>query len=83
MQDLTDKAFKYRDKLPLQRQLEVNIQRNLAYEDFESAEAQVKLQLEVDPTNEFYNDVLFGIYGETKNIDAYYEQSERPFPERA
>jgi hypothetical protein len=79
VQDLTDLAYRYRDKLPLQKQLEVNIQRNLAYSNFEAAEAQVKLQLEVDPTNEFYNDVLFGIYGDTRNIEAYYNQSEALF----
>ncbi|OZV69948.1 hypothetical protein [Winogradskyella aurantia] len=79
VQDVTDKAYAFRSKLPLQKQLEVNIQRNLAFKDFDLAEQQVKLQLEVDPTNEFYNDVLFGIYGETRNIDGYYKQSEALF----
>ncbi|MBC2845356.1 tetratricopeptide repeat protein [Winogradskyella flava] len=79
VQDLTDKAFENRNKLPLQRQLEVHIQRNLAYENFDDAARQVKLQLEVDPHNPFYNDVLFSIYGETKQTDKFLKSSERLF----
>ncbi len=79
VQDLTDKAFENRSKLPLQKQLEVHIQRNLAYGNFDDAIEQVKLQLEVDPHNTFYNDVLFSIYGETKQIDNYLKSSERLF----
>ncbi|WP_299116824.1 hypothetical protein [uncultured Winogradskyella sp.] len=79
VQDLTDKAFENRNKLPLQKQLEVHIQRNLAYENFEDAAEQVKLQLEVDPHNAFYNQVLFSIYGETKQTDKFLKSSERLF----
>ncbi|MDT0558764.1 hypothetical protein RM697_08900 [Ichthyenterobacterium sp. W332] len=79
VQDLTDKAFEYRQRLPLQKQLEVNIQRNLAYENFEDAEEQVQLQLEVDPHNAFYNDVLFSIYGETRETEKFFGSSERLF----
>ncbi|WP_138433544.1 tetratricopeptide repeat protein [Winogradskyella algicola] len=79
VQDLADKAFEYRTQLPLQKQLEVYIQRNLAYENFDEATEQVKLQLEVDPHNEFYNDVLFSIYGETKQTDKFYESSFKLF----
>lgn len=79
VQDLADKAFKYRNRLPLQKQLEVYIQRNLAYENFDEAIEQVNLQLEVDPLNEFYNHVLFSIYGETKQTDKFYESSSRLF----
>jgi len=79
VQDLADKAFQYRGRLPLQKQLEVNIQRNLAYEQFDDAAEQVRLQLEVDPHNDFYNQVLFGIYGETRQTTKYAEASERLF----
>ncbi|WP_422104859.1 tetratricopeptide repeat protein [Winogradskyella sp.] len=79
VQDLTDKAFENRNRLPLQKQLEVHIQRNLAYENFEDAAEQVKLQLEVDPHNEFYNQVLFSIYGETQETDKYLEASYKLF----
>lgn len=79
VQDLTDKAFENRSKLPKQKQLEVYIQRNLAYENYEDAAEQVKLQLEVDPHNQFYNQVLFSIYGETKQTEEFLESSWRLF----
>lgn len=79
VQDLTNKAFENRYRLPLQKQLEVNIQRNLAYENYEDAEEQVKLQLEVDPHNDFYNNVLFSIYGETRETKQFFKSSERLF----
>jgi hypothetical protein len=78
-QDVIDKAFIFKSKLPLQKQLEVLIQKNLAYGNYEDAEKQVKLQLEVDPTNRFYNKVLFSIFGESKNTEAYFEACEDLF----
>ncbi|MEM9680707.1 MAG: hypothetical protein AAF901_10325 [Bacteroidota bacterium] len=78
-QDIIDRSFALKNKLPLQKQLEVYIQRNLAYNNYQEAEEQVKLQLEVDPSNEFYNQVLFSIYGETKNTQAYYKASGELF----
>lgn len=78
-QDIIDKAFIMKSKLPLQKQLEVLIQKNLAYGNFKEAEKQVKLQLEVDPNNRFYNEVLFSIYGETKNTQAYFEATQKLF----
>ncbi|EDP69785.1 hypothetical protein FBALC1_09647 [Flavobacteriales bacterium ALC-1] len=79
VQDLADKAFDNRNRLPLQKQLEVHIQRSLAYENFDDATEQVKLQLEVDPHNSFYNQVLFSIYGETKQTDKFFESSGKLF----
>lgn len=79
VQDIIDKAYKYRNELPLQKQLEVNIQRSLAYGNLSEAEELVDLQLQVDPTNEFYNQVLFSIYGQEKELDKYYERSEYLF----
>ncbi|NRA92132.1 MAG: hypothetical protein HRU26_05510, partial [Psychroserpens sp.] len=78
-QDVIDKAFALKNKLPLQKQLEVYIQRSLAYNQYDEAERQVNLQLEVDPSNEFYNQVLFGIYGDTKNLESYLKKSEELF----
>ena len=77
--DVIDKAYATKSKLPLQKQLEVSIQKNLAYGNFKEAEKQVKLQLEVDPNNRFYNSVLFSIYGETKNTEAFFNQAEKLF----
>ncbi|MEY8848634.1 hypothetical protein AB9K26_07450 [Psychroserpens sp. XS_ASV72] len=78
-QDIIDKAFALKNKLPLQKQLEVFIQRNLAYNNYKEAEKQVNLQLEVDPSNDFYNRVLFSIYGDTKQIESYLKKSEELF----
>lgn len=82
-QDIIDKAFSLKNKLPLQKQLEIYIQRSLAYERYDEAEKQVKLQLEVDPTNEFYNRVLFAIYGETKNTEGFMAAAEKLFNDDA
>ncbi|MCW5515434.1 tetratricopeptide repeat protein [Muriicola sp. Z0-33] len=68
---LADKAFRYRYKLPLQKQGEALILKYLAYDEFDKAEELVKLQLEVDPSDENYNGVLNKIYGKTKNLEAY------------
>lgn len=79
IQDIIDKASKYKSKLPLQKQLEVLIQKNLAYGKYDEAEQQIKLQLEVDPNNVFYNSVLFSIFGETKNLEDYFKVAEKLF----
>ncbi|MGS2725985.1 tetratricopeptide repeat protein [Psychroserpens sp. BH13MA-6] len=78
-QDIIDKAAALKNKLPLQKQLEISIQRNLAYDNYEEAEKLVKLQLEVDPNNDFYNRVLFSIYGETKNTTAFLNTADALF----
>ena len=78
-QDIIDKAYVLKNKLPLQKQLEIYIQKNLAYDNYEEAERLVKLQLEVDPNNEFYNQVLFAIYGETRNTASYLKTTEALF----
>lgn len=68
---LADKAYKYRSRLPLQKQGETLILKNLVYDEFENAEKLVKLQLEVDPSNDKYNRILYNIYGRTKNLKDY------------
>ncbi len=78
-QDIINKAFALKNKLPLQKQLEIYIQRSLAYNKYDEAERQVKLQLEVDPNNEFYNQVLFSIYGDTKQLQSYLKKSQELF----
>ena len=74
-----DKAYKYSNKLPLQRQLEIRIRRYIAYEDWTMAEKLLKLQLEIDPSDPIYNDLLFTVYGETKQINAYVKHAEKLF----
>ncbi|MGC6430928.1 MAG: tetratricopeptide repeat protein [Jejuia sp.] len=77
--DVADKAFSLKTKLPLQKQLEVLIQRNIAYKNLDEAEKLVNLQLEVDPNNSFYNRVLYALYGETKQLEKYMLKTESTF----
>lgn len=74
-----DKAYNYSNKLPLQRQLEIRIRRYVAYENWDMAEKLLKLQLEIDPSNQIYNDLLYTVYGETKQIKAYIDHAEQRF----
>jgi hypothetical protein len=74
-----DKAFKYSNKLPLQTQLEIRIRRYVAYEDWTMAEKLLKLQLEIDPSDQVYNDLLYTVYGETKQVQAYVDHAEKRF----
>ena len=66
-----DKAYEYRYKLPIQKQGETLILKNLAYDQFEKAEELVKIQLAIDPNDPTYNRILYNIYGRTKNLKAY------------
>ncbi|MGB5191232.1 tetratricopeptide repeat protein, partial [Robiginitalea sp.] len=72
-QALADKAYELRYQLPLQRQSETLVQKYLAYDQFDDAEKLVKLQLEVDPSSDTYNQTLRNIYGRTRNVEAYTE----------
>ncbi|MBT8325662.1 MAG: hypothetical protein KJO96_10215 [Winogradskyella sp.] len=72
---LADKAYQYRSRLPLQKQGEALILKNLAYDQFDNAEQLVKLQLEVDPGDDTYNRILYNIYGRTKNTKAYTQRA--------
>jgi hypothetical protein len=74
-----DEAYKYSSKLPLQRQLEIRIRKYIAYEDWDMAEKLIKLQLEIDPSDQIYNDLLYTVYGETKQVDAYVDHAEKRF----
>lgn len=71
--NLADMAYRYREKLPLQRRSEALVLKYLAYDQFDDAEQLVKLQLEVDPSSETYNRTLRNIYGRTKNLEEYTE----------
>ena len=78
-QNTIDKAYKYSSKLPLQRQLEIRIRRYIAYEDWLMAEKLLKLQLEIDPSDQIYNDLLYTVYGETQQVRAYVDHAEQRF----
>jgi len=77
-----DKAYENRQKLPLQLQLKVLIQRHIAYNHWKEAEELVKLQLEIDPNDVVFSNLLYTILSETRNLDEYLEITEARFNEQ-
>ena len=75
-QRLSDKAYEYRQRLPLQKQLKILIQRNIAYNQWENAEELIKLQLEIDPNDREYQELLYTIYAETRDIESHVNFAE-------
>ncbi|WP_394971711.1 hypothetical protein [uncultured Croceitalea sp.] len=78
-QALAEKAYELRNKLPYDFQMEAMALRYLSYDKFEEAKELVNMQLEVSPQNIFLNNILYGIYGETKNVNDYYTTTEKRF----
>lgn len=74
---LADKAYEYRDKLPIQKQSETLIFKNLAWDQLENAEELVKMQLAVDPSDPTYSGILYQIYFRTKNIEAIADHARK------
>ncbi|MBO3117430.1 hypothetical protein J4050_11770 [Winogradskyella sp. DF17] len=77
--NVIDKAYRYSNKLPLQMQLQIRILRHIAYEEWDIAEKLLKLQLEIDPSNETYNRLLYAVYGETKQTEAFLKHAEERY----
>ncbi|MBT8304889.1 MAG: hypothetical protein KJP09_10495 [Bacteroidia bacterium] len=77
-----DRAYENRRKLPLQLQLKVLIQRHIAYNHWKEAEELVKLQLEIDPNDIVYSNLLYTIYSETRNFDEYLEVTKARYNEQ-
>lgn len=78
-QRLSDKAYEFREKLPLQKQLKILIQRNIAYNQWKNAEELIKLQLEIDPNDKEYKELLYTIYAETRDIENYVNFAESSY----
>jgi len=78
-QALAEKAYELRDKLPYDFQMEAMAIRYLAYDKFEEAKKVLKMQLEISPQNTFLNGLLYGIYGETKDVDSYFATAQKRF----
>jgi len=78
-QALAERAYELRDKLPYDFQMEAMAIRYLAYDKFDEAKELIKMQLEVSPQNLFLNNLLYGIYGETKNVDDFFTTTEKRF----
>lgn len=74
-----DNAYKNRDNLPSEKQLEIMAYRYISHSKWEEAEKLIKIQLEIEPGNQELNAVLNSIYGETRQIDAMYEHASSLF----
>jgi hypothetical protein len=77
-----DRAYENRGKLPLQLQLKILIQRHIAYNHWKEAEELVKLQLEIDPNDTVFSNLLYTIYSETRNLDEFLKITEARFNEQ-
>ncbi|NKI32460.1 tetratricopeptide repeat protein [Croceivirga thetidis] len=78
-QALAEKAYRYRERLPYDMQMEAMANRYLAYDKFDEAKELVEMQLEISPQNRFLNNLLYGIHGETKDIEAYFDTAQKRF----
>ncbi len=76
---LIDKAYELRNNLPIQNQFEILMYKHIVYERWEDAEELIKYQLEIDPNSPIYNELLYLIYSQTKNIDEYYKRANKKF----
>lgn len=74
-----EKAFLNRSRLPADRQLQVLIYKLIANEDWEKAEILVDLQLEIEPNNQVYSNLLYLIFSETKQVKAYLKYARSKF----
>jgi len=72
-QALAEKAYRYRSRLPYDLKMEAMANRYLAYDQFDEAKQLVEMQLEISPQNVSLNDMLYGIFGETRDVQGYYE----------
>ena len=78
-QNLAEKAYELRDKLPYDLQMEAMALRYLAYDQYKEARELVKMQLQISPQNNFLKSLLNNIYGETKDVDSYFSEAEKLF----
>ena len=78
-QAFAEKAYRYRERLPYDLQMEAMANRYLAYDEFDKAREIVEMQLEISPQNRMLNNILYGIYGETKDTEGYFETARIRF----
>lgn len=76
---LIDKAYRLRNNLPSQKQFEILMYKNIIYNNWQDAAELIRYQLEIEPNNEEYNDLLEIIFSETKDIDGYYQHAKDRF----
>lgn len=74
-----DQAYKHRNKLPFDMQLQVLINKHIAYGHWKEAEELIKLQLEIEPDNQLYIERLYKVFAETKQLKAFLEHTKNRF----
>ena len=74
-----DKAYRYRERLPYDLRMEAMANKYLAYNEFDKAKELVEMQLEISPQNQSLNNILYGIYGETKDAQGFYDTALERF----
>lgn len=78
-QNFAEKAYRYRERLPYDLQMEAMANRYMAYDQFEQAKEIVQMQLEISPQNQLLNNLLYGIHGETKDIEGFFKTAQKRF----
>ena len=78
-QHTIDQAYRYRNKLPFDIQLQVLINKHIAYEHWKEAEELIKLQLEIEPDNQLYIERLYKVFAETKQLKEFLEHTRNRF----
>ena len=74
-----DKAYRYRERLPYDLRMEAMANKYLAYDEFDKAKELVEMQLEISPQNQSLNNILYGIYGETKDAQGFFNTALERF----
>ena len=72
-----EKGYHYSNRLPIQRQTEILIQRYLAYDNHDDAERLINLQLSINPSNKRYLRVFHNLYGRSRNTEAFYHSAKK------
>ncbi|MDW3652794.1 MAG: adenylate/guanylate cyclase domain-containing protein [Bacteroidia bacterium] len=74
-----NQAMRHRKRLPYAYQIALRVQKHLIYREWEKAEELLKIQLEIEPNNDLYNNSLLNVYFKTGQYDKQVEHSEDRF----
>lgn len=74
-----DQGMRHRKRLPFADQIGLRVQKHLIYQEWEKAEELLKIQLEIEPKNDIYNNSLRNVYLKTGQYDKLVEHTENRF----
>lgn len=78
-QEIISKSYNNSRKLPYQLQLEILISRHIAYNQWNDAKELLNLQLEIDPFNEEYKNLMYIILGHNRDTEGIFEYAKSNF----